>query len=640
MRTFFFFLLILSAGCRHTDPDLENALRQAGENRSQLEQVLDHYRNDSLKYKAACFLIANMPGHYSYGGEVLDTYYFSVDSLFRIGAPCEQTNRQIDELAQNLQISRYAKIIEDVKTITAEYLIDNIDRAFDDWQNKEINEHVDFEHFCEYLLPYRISNEPLEYWRDMLSGKYREIEDMGYIYGDRPSAYWACSVVNDRLRETHRGSVFRLHHSFLPLNYSTLNIINYGTCKEYAHLATFAMRGKGIPVAIDFTPQWAHISSGHYWNSVYVKRGKNVIFEPLGSNPGERHRDEVVKAKVYRYRYAINKNALSRLNTAQEPVPSFFNTPFYQDVTAEYTATSDVEIEMLRSPSQKRDFAYLCVFDNQKWEPIHFAPLKRGKARFTDMGRDIVYLPGYYIEGEIEQSGYPFILDVFGEIHPLIPDTIHTHPLRLERKYPISNRLIDHSNKLLAGCIQASADSTFTDPVTFHIIARNTQGAPDTATIDSSRQPFRYWRYLSPNGSFCQIAELQFFKPDSLSPLPGRAIGTPGTLNNAFDGDPLTFYEYHEADGGWIGLDFGKPTRIDRIAFQPRNDDNYVVAGDEYELFYRSSTAWESLGKQKPSHPWVEYPAVPSNALLLLKNHSRGQEERIFTWEKQKQKWW
>ena len=72
MRTFFFFLLILSAGCRHTDPDLENALRQAGENRSQLEQVHDHYRNDSLKYKAACFLIANMPGHYSYGGEVLD----------------------------------------------------------------------------------------------------------------------------------------------------------------------------------------------------------------------------------------------------------------------------------------------------------------------------------------------------------------------------------------------------------------------------------------------------------------------------------------------------------------------------------------------------------------------------------------
>ena len=100
MRTFFFFLLILSAGCRHTDPDLENALRQAGENRSQLEQVLDHYRNDSLKYKAACFLIANMPGHYSYGGEVLDAYYFSVDSLFRIRIPDRQYRPGFRRLAK------------------------------------------------------------------------------------------------------------------------------------------------------------------------------------------------------------------------------------------------------------------------------------------------------------------------------------------------------------------------------------------------------------------------------------------------------------------------------------------------------------------------------------------------------------
>ena len=215
------------------------------------------------------------------------------------------------------------------------------------------------------------------------------------------------------------------------------------------------------------------------------------------------------------------------------------------------------------------------------------------------MGRDIVYLPGYYIEGEIEQSGYPFILDVFGEIHPLIPDTIHTHPLRLERKYPISNRLIDHSNKLLAGCIQASADSTFTDPVTFHIIARNTQGAPDTATIDSSRQPFRYWRYLSPNGSFCQIAELQFFKPDSLSPLPGRAIGTPGTLNNAFDGDPLTFYEYHEADGGWIGLDFGKPS------LRAMNTNYFIAAPQPGNLWANKSP--HTPGSNTPQSPPTPY---------------------------------
>ena len=55
----------------------------SGENRGELEQVLAHYSHDpadSLKLKAAKFLIANMPGHYSYYGPSLDAYRSSVDS--------------------------------------------------------------------------------------------------------------------------------------------------------------------------------------------------------------------------------------------------------------------------------------------------------------------------------------------------------------------------------------------------------------------------------------------------------------------------------------------------------------------------------------------------------------------------------
>ena len=43
---------------------LEIALQQAGENRVELEKVLSRYQidpADSLKYRAACFLIENMP---------------------------------------------------------------------------------------------------------------------------------------------------------------------------------------------------------------------------------------------------------------------------------------------------------------------------------------------------------------------------------------------------------------------------------------------------------------------------------------------------------------------------------------------------------------------------------------------------
>lgn len=48
---------------------MEKALIFAGDNRVELEKVLYHYNQcvaDSLKYKAAHFLIRNMPDYYSY----------------------------------------------------------------------------------------------------------------------------------------------------------------------------------------------------------------------------------------------------------------------------------------------------------------------------------------------------------------------------------------------------------------------------------------------------------------------------------------------------------------------------------------------------------------------------------------------
>lgn len=625
------------SGCNAKDPELEAALEAAGENRPELEKVLTHYQNDSLKYKAARFLIANMPGHFSYGGKALDTYLFSIDSIFRTGGNAQEVNRQADRWIKQYEVQDRLEIQEDVRHIKAEFLIDNIDRALEDWK-KPRNAHLDFAHFCEYLLPYRIANEPLEYWRDMLAGKYRKIENMGYFDGTRASAYWACSFVNDRLRESHGGSAFRLHHSFLPLSYSTLDILNYGTCKEFALLTTFAMRGKGIPVSIDFTPQWAHLPAAHYWNVVYVNRGRNIIFEPLGANPGERHREEITKAKVYRYCYAINKNSLAYQH-GQEPIPPFFRNLFLLDVTSEYSETTDITIP-LNLPSEKRKFAYLHVFDNQEWQPVHFGKVKRGKATFTNMEKDVVYLPGYYIDEEVEQCCYPLLLDLLGNIHTLEPDSVHTHSMRLHRKYPLSNRMIDYSAKMIGGRIQASQDSLFTNPETFHVIYRNPIAAFDTASVNPQKKQFRYWRYLAPNGSFGQIAELQFFVSDSLSPLQGKHMGTPGPIENCFDGDPLTFYEDREADGRWTGIGLPQPVAIERVVYAPRNDDNHVFPGHEYELFYRGKTSWISLGVQKATNTFVEYTCVPSNALFLLRDWTKGKEERIFTWEEGKQRWW
>ena len=57
-------------------PDrLDIALELAGENRAELEKVLAHYKNDKPKYKAARFLIENMPHWYGYENAALDSIH-------------------------------------------------------------------------------------------------------------------------------------------------------------------------------------------------------------------------------------------------------------------------------------------------------------------------------------------------------------------------------------------------------------------------------------------------------------------------------------------------------------------------------------------------------------------------------------
>ena len=78
-----FAISILIVSCSQTA--LENSLKISGNNREQLEKVLRHYSSprDSLKFRAVCFLIENMPGHYSFDGEMLDTYSGAYPFTFR-----------------------------------------------------------------------------------------------------------------------------------------------------------------------------------------------------------------------------------------------------------------------------------------------------------------------------------------------------------------------------------------------------------------------------------------------------------------------------------------------------------------------------------------------------------------------------
>ena len=154
MKHCFFILLLFIIACKsETEQQLEFALQAAEENRTELEKVLKHYANDSLKLKAAKFLICNMPGHVSYVGQEIECYYQEAKPILLSDSLPATKVRMLEELYRKYPPGIIKKE-QDVKIITADYLIHNIDRAFDDWQHGVYAQQISFEEFCEYLLPH------------------------------------------------------------------------------------------------------------------------------------------------------------------------------------------------------------------------------------------------------------------------------------------------------------------------------------------------------------------------------------------------------------------------------------------------------------------------------------------------------
>lgn len=94
-----------------------------------------------------------------------------------------------------------------------------------------------------------------------------------------------------------------------------------GTCWDYATSAIQLMRSKGLPVAIDFTPQWPDRIYGHGWCSVHTTRGINLMFNPFASNPNYPHYVYARYSKIFRQTYKVNEE-LYRLLSQGVEMPS------------------------------------------------------------------------------------------------------------------------------------------------------------------------------------------------------------------------------------------------------------------------------------------------------------------------------
>ncbi len=397
-----------TVGSKYTE-DVRSALEEAGENAPELVRVLDHFASheDSLKLEAAVYLIGNMEGHCFVDYYLFDTSgaevpfdvldYPDYDAL-QVAAD------SIEEERGELDYDRRESIY-DLQTITADFLIEEIDLAFRAWRERPWAKGLSYEQFLAYVLPYRGSNEPLEAWRAEFFSKYQDIPNQMVEPTDPIEA---ARIINDDIM-TWFGFDPRFYYHPTDQSLSEMRANGLGRCEDMTNVTIYAMRANGLAVTSDYTPFWANTGNNHAWNAIVNSDGEVVPFMGAEANPGEYGLANKL-AKVYRKTFGKQKDNLIFQDNLQEEAPRWLKGKSYVDVTADYVDAVDIEVPIADEIPDSVNVAYLCVFNSGEWKAIHWGWIKDSRTvTFSDMGTGIAYLPAFYLNEEIVPCGPVFI---------------------------------------------------------------------------------------------------------------------------------------------------------------------------------------------------------------------------------------
>ena len=417
-----------------------------------------------------------------------------------------------------------------------------------------------------------------------------------------------------------------------------------GPCKDEASYVASLSRYMGIPVAIDFTPHWGNRTNNHTWNALVLPNGKATPFY-MGYVPGDTtqftHSPVYLKPKIYRYRFEVNQKIVDDMK-GEKSVPELFQFPTFTDVTDEYLNTTDVVRDI---PKEFRDskIAYICVNDKEHWIPVHYGKVSRGKVTFTSMGRNILYSVCICQGQDLIPIGNPFILKPDGSIREIVCNNSKRQTMTLLRKYPFFAQFDSFRYRMDHGIFEGSNTKDFSQASRLYRYYGYTDACWYELTPENVGSKYRYLRYIGHTGSYCNVNEVEFYNSKGQK-LTGKILGTQGmpghTKETVFDGDILTGFNGISPDGHWVGLELAQPSDVAKIRFIPRNDGNCIEVGDMYQLLVYDRGKWLPLAVTKAKATELVLENMPSDGLYLLKDLTKGIEERIFTYEDGQQLWW
>lgn len=619
-------------------------LDSAKTNYDEIKKALDYFPKNSEKYNAMMYLVKNMRCQYSYTDNI---NHLAREILYK------NPPKNLKNLWNMVSSSKQKRPVlkNDLQVVTSEYLINNLEEAYKTWKEAPWSNEICFEHFCEYILPYKIGEEPIVSWRTIFKKKYSP------LIKNVKSQKEAYNILYKYIiKEFKVGDICYPYKQDVIM----LDMVQIGSCDLRTLYMVHIFKSLGICASYDYTPAWSnHGKNGHSW-SVFIEKDNKIstcskdtinyidgsyeksIFS-VNKNDYPYSIDSLKKvAKVYRKTFTINNNAYEDWN---KDVPDIFKDVYSREVTSLYlNLTTNNVIDLKKS---YKETLYLCTFQQDNgWIPI--SKVKKLKSTKIDVGpliHDNVIVIAKYIDGAVIPISNPFIISHHHKPRELSPNRDKTQTIRVLRKYILNNRWINRWGEIIGTKIEESNNEAFSCGI-------NLLWQIDNIPTERIRIMFNkdimcnYIRIKPEKNMFPVFAEIKLIdkqgchipKNDYRIFAIGKGLTGDSIVVNSLSDDDLmtTFYKRFPF---WIGFDITKCKQsIEGIELILWNDMNQIIPNQEYELFYFKQ-GWNSIKKDTATENYLIYNNIPYNALFLLKNYTMGNEERIFIYENNKQIW-
>lgn len=623
----------------------------ADENSEELEAVLEHFETDSIKHLAAEYVINNMTKHYTQSSPAISEFHQKVLSEGdALGDDKVKRKRQLNSWWDGVQNKDTITVSYDASCIGRDFLIKDIDSATDIWKKSTWKAQVPFDVFCEYILPYRVTDEVLTIGsRDYLRKKY------SFLIKGMKDVKTAFSRVHRYLHDSIQTEKLTYQHNFGAM---AMEKVRVGNCIQRCIHEIHVMRALGIPVALDEVPFWADYSTkGHNWVSLILPDGAyclperdsdkkepdsiprrntfidSSIFYLDTCMSADYPYDVMIKkhhSKVFRHTFAYNEKISfdSKIGTKTR---RFFSEPFRVDVSKDYGCNASVSVKA----DENTPYAFLCTYHTTEgWKPIAYSENEKGRFFFHNIGDSIVCMIATIHDDVVHPIDYPFIIKE-NRVTYCKPDYKKRRSVTLNRKYPLIGRFVSNWKAMIGGKFEVSNDSLFKYS---KIVGQLNEFPLFRNGILFKDAECQYVRYISPEKQKAAMAEIEVYSDDEIlkgSPF-GLAVNNP---ERCFDGNVLTTIDKPHS-GYSVGLDLKLKKKVNKVVWYPKNDDNFVLPSHTYELSYFTANGWKSLGVRQATDYFVTFDKVPNGVLLLLEDRAGGKEQRIFTYENGKQIWW